>query len=210
VYALRHLFRSDWLTTETGELIVQLLFGGDPMNHFHKLLRKNAHYAAVKGRSTLREWCERLTDAQHHVLRPITADLCSGSDAADDEAEQRCQAEKELEGRAAEAQQLRDPFRAATEGNVFGDPFGYSDLCEPDALAVPNRKLPDRGPDLEETAAEMLAAIMSLTDPADTATNGHFERDNRDTLEQMQRSAWSAVEHQLADRDRELREQRNE
>jgi hypothetical protein len=29
----------------------------------------------------------------------------------------------------------------------------------------------------------MLAAITGLTDPADTATNGHFERDNRDTLE---------------------------
>jgi hypothetical protein len=166
-------------------------------------LRKNAYDALAKGRSALREWCDRLTDAERLVLPPIIANLRSA--AADDEAEQRHQVNKELEGRAAEAQQLRDPFRDATEGKGFGDPFGYSDLREPDSLAVPSRKLLDRGPDLEETAAEMLAAITSLTDPADTATNGQFKRDNRDTLEQMRRSAWSAVKHQLADRDRELR-----
>jgi hypothetical protein len=56
------------------------------------------------------------------------------------------------------------------------------------------------------------AAITGLTDPADTATNGRFKRDNRDTFEQMRQadcSAWSAVEHH-ADRDRELPEHRNE
>jgi hypothetical protein len=50
----------------------------------------------------------------------------------------------------------------------------------------------------------MLVASAGLTDPADTATNGRFKRDNRDTLEQMRqadRSAWSAVEQCLDDRE---------
>jgi hypothetical protein len=55
----------------------------------------------------------------------------------------------------------------------------------------------------------MLAAITALSDPADTATSGRFKRANRDALEQIRqadRTAWSALEHQFADRDREFRE----
>ena len=49
----------------------------------------------------------------------------------------------------------------------------------------------------------------TLTGPADTAINGRFERDNREALEQLRQSnrdAWSASEHRVGDRDRELRE----
>ena len=59
----------------------------------------------------------------------------------------------------------------------------------------------------------MLAVIASLTDPADTAMSERFKRDNREVLEQMRqakRDAWSTIEHRLADRDRELMDQRNE
>jgi hypothetical protein len=94
---------------------------------------------------------------------------------------------------------------------TFGDPFRNSGLCEP--LAVPIRKLPVGGPDWEEPAADMLATIASPTDPAETATNGCAKRDNHDALQQMRqvdRSVWAAGEHRLADRNRELREQRNE
>ena len=71
------------------------------------------------------------------------------------------------------------------------------------------RKRPDSRPDWEGTVADMLAAITALYDPADTATSGRFKRANRDALEQIRqadRTAWSALEHQFADRDREFRE----
>jgi hypothetical protein len=116
---------------------------------------------------------------------------------------------EELEARAAEAQQLRGPFggeKGATEEKGFGDPFGYSDLRDPDSLAVPILKLPDGGPDWEETAAAMRVKIAELTDPA---SNGRFKADNRAVLDQMRdddRDAWNSVELRLGDRDRELRE----
>jgi hypothetical protein len=65
----------------------------------------------------------------------------------------------------------------------------------------------------EDTAADMLAAIAGLTDPAGTAMGGRFKRDNRDTPEQMRqadRDAWSAIEHRFADHEREFREERDE
>jgi hypothetical protein len=46
---------------------------------------------------------------------------------------------------------------------TFGHPFRKSDLCDP--LAEPIRELPEEGGDWEETAADMLAPITSLTDP---------------------------------------------
>jgi len=83
----------------------------------------------------------------------------------------------------------------------------------PRPLAVPIRELPAGGPDWEQAAADMLAAIASPTDPAETATNGCAKRDNHDALQQMRqvdRSVWAAGEHRPADRDRELRKQPNE
>ena len=59
----------------------------------------------------------------------------------------------------------------------------------------------------------MRRSVEGLNDPADTAPSGRFKRDNRDTLEKMRkadRDAWLTVEHRLADRDRQLRERRNE
>jgi hypothetical protein len=91
----------------------------------------------------------------------------------------------------------------------LGDPFGYSDLRSLGVAA----SLGDGEPDWEETAANMRAIIAKLSNPANTAKGGRFKRDNRDTLQQMpqgDRDAWSSVEHRLGDRDRELREGRNE
>ena len=47
----------------------------------------------------------------------------------------------------------------------------------------------------------------------DTASNDRFQRDNREVLEQLRDGdcdAWNSVELRLGERDRELREQRNE
>jgi hypothetical protein len=48
---------------------------------------------------------------------------------------------------------------------------------------------------------------LTLTGPSDTATNCRFKRPSREALDQMRqadRDAWSASEHRLGDRDREL------
>jgi hypothetical protein len=53
----------------------------------------------------------------------------------------------------------------------------------------------------------------TLTDPVDTATSGRFKRENREVVEQMRQAdcqAWSTIEHRLGDRERQLREGRNE
>ena len=58
--------------------------------------------------------------------------------------------------------------------------------------------------------ADMLRVTADLNDRDDTAINDRFKGENREVLEQMRqtkRDAWSAIEHRLGDRDRELREQ---
>jgi hypothetical protein len=236
---LRHLFTGEPLSIETGELIGRWVAGGEPVNHVHELLRKNAHDTAARGWAALKQWYDALSDDERLVLRPIAANLRSAARTADDEAEQQRQAREELEGdssapRGPTGGAMADPFGGdpfagnGTNGGGahdqqsgaargFADPFGYSDLREPDqrergSLAVPIRKLPDGGPDWEETAADMRELIATLTDPADMAMNGRFKRDNRDVLDQMRdgdRDAWNSVELRLADRDRERRESGN-
>jgi hypothetical protein len=228
---LRRLFTGEPLTIETGELIGTWVAGGEPVNHAHELLRKNAHEAAANGWAALKRFHESLAEPERLVLRPIAANLRSAARAADDEAEQQRQAREELEGdsgapgRDPRDQQLADPFggdpfaapgdtanATAGEEKGFGDPFGYSDLRSPPSLAVALRKLPDGGPDWEETAADMRAKIATLTDPADMAMNGRFKRDNAEVLDQMRdgdRDAWVSVEHRLAEQDRERRESGN-
>jgi hypothetical protein len=238
---LRHLFTGEPLTIETGELIGRWVAGGEPVNHAHEALRKHAYDEAAKGWAALKLFYEGLAEPERLVLRPIAANLRSAARAADDEAEQQRQARDELEGdRAAPGGATAGPMGAGSMADPFGgdpfagngtngggahdqqsgaargfaDPFGYSDLREPDqrergSLAVPIRKLPDGGPDWEETAADMRELIATLTDPADMAMNGRFKRDNRDVLDQMRdgdRDAWNSVELRLADRDRERRE----
>jgi hypothetical protein len=112
---------------------------------------------------------------------------------ADDTAEKQPHAKEELESCEADERPLEDAF-------------GYGDLR---SLVVPIRSLPDGAPYYEETAADKRAMIANLTDPADTAMSGRFERENRDTLEAMlqgDRDAWSWDELRLSERDRELRE----
>jgi hypothetical protein len=234
---LRHLFTGEPLSIETGELIGTWVAGGEPVNHAHELLRKNAHEAAAGGWAALKRFYEALAEPERLVLRPIAANLRSAARAADDEAEQQRQAREELEGDSGAprattpgpmgARDMSDPFggdpfaapgdaadASAGEEKGFGDPFGYSDLREPNqdergSLAVSIRKLPDGGPDWEETAADMRERIATLEEPADTAMSGRFKRDNAEVLDQMRdgdRDAWNSVERRLGERDRELRE----
>jgi hypothetical protein len=180
----------------------------------HELLRKNAFDAAAKGMAALREFYGQLSEAQATVLRPIVANLKSAAQAAEEEAEQQRQARDELQRRDKDERRLKDPFgQDEAAAKPLEDPFGYSDLRDTrDPLTVPLRKMADGCPDWEETAADMRAMIATLTDPADTAVNGRFKRDNGAVLDQMRladRDAWSSVEHRLGDRDRELREAGN-
>lgn len=75
---------------------------------------------------------------------------------------------------------------------------------------MPIRILSDGAPDWEDTVADMLRVIADLTDSADTAISGRFKRDTFEALRQADRDKRSAVEHCLADRGRELHEQRGE
>jgi hypothetical protein len=199
---LCHLFLGDRLTIDTDRLIGKWVAGGEAINRAHDLSHKEAFDAAAKGVAAW-EFFGHLTEAQATVLRPIVANLKSAAQAADEEAEQQRQAREELQSRAVEEQRLRDPFggeSGTTEEKGSATPFGYSGLR---SLAVPVRTLPAR----EETTAEMLRVIAGLADPEDTATNGRFKREIRDILERMRqadREAWSAVEHRLGDRDREI------
>jgi hypothetical protein len=219
------------LTIATGETIGRWV-AGEPINHEHEQLRLAAFDEAAKGHDALRRWWQRLTEQQRVVLRPFAGNLSSAAHSADNELEQERQARDEQErdrpsgpmatgssGRAATPEQpFHDPFAEPGDeaGATGADPFGYSDLREPDGgesdgagLVVPLCKMSDGGPDWEETAAAMRERIATLTDPADTALSGRFKQANRDTLDQMRdgdRDGWNSVELSLADRDRELRE----
>jgi hypothetical protein len=201
---LRHLFLGDKLTIETGRMIGQWVAGGSPINPAHELLRKQAFDAAAGGSQALRTWYRPLPDEQKLVVRPMIANLQSAARAADEEAEQRRQAQQEVRD-----QEFTDPFGArdgAEEDESGGDPF---DLSGDDELFVPISKWPDGSPSWEDTVADMLRVIAELTDPEDTAATGRFARANRETLEAMRqadRDAWGTVQHRLGDRDRELRE----
>jgi hypothetical protein len=217
---LRHLFLGDKLTIETGEQIGSWVAGGEPINHAYELLRKEAFDAAAKGLSGLRAFYTRLPEPQRIVLRPMIANLQSAARAADEEAEQQRQGNDEAGRTAAAEQRLKDPFADVEDdrsgaADELADPFAYGGSSDSGAgdsagLAVPTRKLPGGEPNWEETVADMLVVIAGLTEPADTAGNGRFKRDNREVLDRMReadRDAWSTVERRLGDRDRELREQ---
>jgi integrase/recombinase XerD len=114
--------------------------------------------------------------------------------AADDKTEYQHRAQEELKRCEADERLLEDLSRC-------------SDLP---SFAVPIHKAAGGKIDWQGTARDMLAAIAELTNPADTAATGRFNRANRDTLDQMRqadRDAWGAVMHRLGHRDRELREQ---
>jgi hypothetical protein len=75
----------------------------------------------------------------------------------------------------------------------FAHPPGAADH------AIADRPLPDRAP-----GVRMRRRVIHRR---------RLKRENREVLEAMQqrdRDAWSSVEHRLGDRDRELREERNE
>ena len=58
-----------------------------------------------------------------------------------------------------------------------------------------------------------VSVIAGLASRDDTAGNGRFQRDNRAVLDEIRdgdRDAWSSVQLRLGERDRELRDQRNE
>ena len=206
---LRHLFLGEKLTIETGRLIGQWVSGGSPINPAHELLRKQAFDAAGGGMAALRRWYDPLPEEQRLVLRPAIANLRSAARAADEENEQRRQAQDE----ARREQPFTDPFGQRDEDGEQGegeDPFGYSDLRGDDQRVVPISKYPDGSTSWEDTVADMLRMIADLTDPEDTAATGRFQRANRATLDEMRqadRDAWTTVMHRLGDRERELREQ---
>jgi hypothetical protein len=50
---------------------------------------------------------------------------------------------------------------------------------------VPIRSLPDGAPDWEEIAADMLRVMADLADPNDNPTNGRFNRESPEVLEEM-------------------------
>jgi hypothetical protein len=207
---LRHLFLGDKLTIETGRMIGQWVAGGSPINPARELLRKQAFDAAAGGSQALRRWYTPLPDEQKLVVRPMIANLQSAARTADDEAEQRRQAQQE----ASQDQEFTAPFgqRDGAEGEADdADPFGYSDLRgSDDELRVPVSKFPDGSTSWEDTVADMVRVIIDLTDPEDAAPTGRFKRANRETLEEMRlndRDAWNTVELRLADQYRELREQ---
>jgi phage RecT family recombinase len=79
---------------------------------------------------------------------------------------------------------------------------------EPKSLAVPVIKPVGGKTDCEAMKAKMLEVIAGLTDPADTARNGRFAQQNRASLQVMRElsvDAWSTVQSQLEERDRQLR-----
>jgi hypothetical protein len=79
---------------------------------------------------------------------------------------------------------------------------------EPKSLAVPVIKPVGGKTDCEAMKAKMLEVIAGLTDPADTARNGRFAQQNRASLQVMRGlsvDAWSTVQSQLEERDRQLR-----
>ncbi len=82
---------------------------------------------------------------------------------------------------------------------------------QPASLRVPIERYKQEGKqtDWNGMANEMLEKIKTLTDPADTASQGRFIRDNREGLKLMNtgnRPVWSAVSYELAEHDRRLRE----
>lgn len=99
-----------------------------------------------------------------------------------------------------------DPIIASGGATMAGE---ASDAGSRPSLAVAIRKQSGSKTDWEGTAADMIAVIDAITDPADTRANGRFKQENREALEEMRkgdRTAWSTVEYRLGDRARELRE----
>jgi hypothetical protein len=77
-------------------------------------------------------------------------------------------------------------------------------IARPPQLAVARRV--GRVPPIIDAGSRWRRSL-TLTGPSDTATNCRFKRPSREALDQMRqadRDAWSASEHRLGDRDREL------
>jgi hypothetical protein len=215
---LRYLFTGEALTVEIGELIGRWVAGREAINPEDEWLRKAAYDEAAKGYNALRQWYNRQIDQQRYVLRQIAGNLRSAARTADDEAAQERLAKEEQQRSAGTVvQPFRDPFVQGDDGVADGinDPFGYLDLRGDQERIVPISPYPDGSPAWEDTVADMLRVIDSLTDDDDTA----LKQANRDTLDQMRqadRDAWNTLEHRggamagvdrevLGERDRALR-----
>lgn len=114
-----------------------------------------------------------------------------------------------------------DEALASFEGKTEPDPGKRQDRPlegatqssdQPSSMKVPiaQYKAEGKNTDWIGVTRAMVVKIKTLTDLADTAADGRFISVNRDDLDEMRRgnrNAWSTVNHELAERDRQLREQ---